>query len=70
MILALLLLLHAPDIRDCQRIKAGDVMAVKPHGIVMVLDNHPENWQLITRTPGTLQQTIRRYEDLKCYKSH
>lgn len=67
MILALLLLLTAPDIRTCQRIKAGDVMAVK-HGIVMVLDNHPENWQMITRKPGTLEQTIRRYEDLRCFK--
>jgi len=66
MILALLLFLH-PDIRDCQKIKPGDVMAVK-HGIVMVLDNHYENWQLITRTPGTLEQTIRNYPELPCFK--
>lgn len=67
MILALLLFLHAPDIRDCQRIKPGDSIRFN-HRTERVLDNHYENWQLWTRQPGTLQQNIRNYPDLKCFK--
>lgn len=67
MILALLLFLHGPDIRECQRIKPGDSIRFN-HRREFVLDNHDQNWQLITRQRGTWQQNIRRYEDLKCYK--
>ncbi len=64
--LALLLFLHGPDIRECQRIQPGQMIRVN-HRQQQVLANL-NNWTIWTRTPGTLEQNIRRYEDLKCFK--